>query len=77
MLERWFLRGQGALLGDVVDDRPLSETSPIRAWTDDGRNYLEWLLDAARASLDALRLQDGFTDDHPPTALLYLSCATR
>ena len=72
MLERWFRRGQGALLGDVVDDRPLSETSPIRAWTDDGRNPLEWLLDAARASLDALRLQDGFTDDHPPTALLYL-----
>ncbi len=30
--------GQGALLGDVVDDRPLSETSPIRPWTTDGRN---------------------------------------
>jgi hypothetical protein len=72
LLERWFHRGQSTLLGDVIDDRPLSESAGIRAWTQDGRNYLEWLRDAARASLDALRLQDGFADDRPPGALLYL-----
>jgi hypothetical protein len=72
LLERWFRRGQGALLGDVVDDRPLSETAEIRVWAEGERNYLAWLADAARASLDALRLQDGFLDDAPPGALLYL-----
>jgi hypothetical protein len=72
ILRKYFLGGQGALLGAVIDDRPLSETDGIRVWTSDGRSYLTWLVDAARSSLDALRVQSGFIDDKPPTALLYL-----
>jgi hypothetical protein len=62
------------LQGPVVDDRPLSETKPIRNYTPkpDGKNYIEWLIDAAKTSLDTIRKQDGFIDDNPPTALLYL-----
>lgn len=60
------------LKGPVVDDRPLSERDPVRAYTDDDRNYLRWLADAAGSSLETLRRQDGFTGDTVPTALLYL-----
>jgi hypothetical protein len=71
------------LKGAVIDDRPLSESELIRAYTSKipatettpevpARNYLQWLLDAATTSLDALRKQKGFLDNTPPTALLYL-----
>lgn len=58
--------------GGVIDDRPLSEIAPIRAYTTGGDNYLQWLIDATQTSLDALYLQDRFRDDRPPAALLYL-----
>jgi hypothetical protein len=61
-----------ALIPTVIDDRPLSETAPIREYTDDGRNYLQWLLDAAKTSLDALRLEQGFSGNQTPQTLLYL-----
>jgi hypothetical protein len=60
------------LTGGVADDRPLSESAPVRAYCADGRNYLQWVADAARTSLDALYQQDGFIGDAPPSALLYL-----
>jgi hypothetical protein len=60
------------LKGGVVDDQPLSETAWIRSYTDDGDNYVRWLIDAANTSLDALYRQDGFTDGKRPTAILYL-----
>ncbi|MGC4063265.1 MAG: hypothetical protein QM784_01155 [Polyangiaceae bacterium] len=60
------------LKGGVVDDRPLSELNMIRSYTPSGKNYLAWLVEAARTSLDAIYRQDGFIDDEPPTALLYL-----
>ncbi len=60
------------LTGGVVDDRPLSESFPLRATTTGGTNYLAWLIAAARTSLDALYAQNGFVDDKPPAALLYL-----
>ena len=72
ILRRLFVGRQNALAGPLVDDRPLSETDPVRSYTDDGRNYLAWLVDAARTSLETLRQEDGFTGDEPPTALLYL-----
>jgi len=72
ILRRLFVGRQNALGGPLVDDRPLSETEPVRAYTDDGRNYLAWLVDAARTSLETLRREDGFFGDEPPTALLYL-----
>lgn len=56
----------------IIDDRPLSETTGIRAYTDDKRNYIQWLIDAASTSLDTLREESGFTNNQSPTALLYL-----
>jgi hypothetical protein len=71
ILERIFFGAQQRLSGPLIDDRPLSETSPIRSYTADDRNYIAWLIDAARASLEAVRLEDGFEHD-APAALLYL-----
>ncbi|MBE2221393.1 MAG: hypothetical protein IAF02_07625, partial [Anaerolineae bacterium] len=72
ILERFFLSNQHLLKGPVIDDRPLSETELIRAYTDDGRNYLKWLIDAANTSLETLRRQEGFADNVRPNALLYI-----
>ncbi len=72
ILEKLFVRTPNLLKGPVIDDAPLSETDAIRAYRDDGSNYLEWLIAAARDSHDTLRRQQGFLDDRPPTALLYL-----
>jgi hypothetical protein len=72
LLEKYFQGSQGRLRGPLIDDRPLSETELIRAWTTDKRSYLRWLVDAARTSLEAVRKEDGFIDDAPPSALLYL-----
>ena len=71
ILEKLFLQEPNLLKGDLIDDRPLSETDPIRAYASGGANYLDWLANAARTSHDTLRLQQGFTDG-VPTALLYL-----
>lgn len=72
ILDKLFLEAPNLLKGPVVDVGPLSETEAIVASRADGTNYLEWLATAARLSHDALRRQDGFVDDRPPTALLYL-----
>lgn len=71
ILEHVFMT-DAAQLPNVIDDRPLSETSPIRAYTDDGRNYIQWLIDAAKTSLDALYQEQGFTGNRTPETLLYL-----
>ena len=72
ILDLFFHAHQDVLDGGLVDDVPSSETTPIRPSTTDDRNYLAWLADAARTSLEALRLPTGFKDDRAPTALLYL-----
>jgi hypothetical protein len=72
LLSQYFFAGQDRLSGPIIDDRPLSETDPVRVCAAGGRNYLEWLLDAARESLEALRRQEGFEDDRAPNAVLYL-----
>ncbi len=59
-------------LRTIIDDRPLSETSPIRPYTNDGRNYIHWLIDAAKTSLDALNQEQGFIANKSPQAVLYL-----
>ena len=71
ILEHFFLNEAGQI-ANVIDDRPLSETSAIRAYTDDGRNYIHWLVDAAGESLDAVVAERDFTGDVSPQALLYL-----
>ncbi|HEX8187999.1 MAG TPA: hypothetical protein VF586_06600 [Pyrinomonadaceae bacterium] len=72
ILDKIFFGNHQELRGGVVDDKPLSESEPIRAYTAGGQNYVQWLIDAADTSLDALYRQDGFKDDKPPKALLYL-----
>ncbi|MGW1787043.1 hypothetical protein ACWCQQ_49540, partial [Streptomyces sp. NPDC002143] len=67
-----FLSGPVLLTGPVIDDVPLSETEIVRAYTPDDRNYLTWLADSARTSLETLRRQQGFTDAEGPSALLYM-----
>lgn len=63
---------QATQLSTIIDDRPLSETSPIRSYTGNGRNYIRWLIDAANTSLDAVVAEQGFIGDASPQALLYL-----
>lgn len=68
VLQKFFYGQSAELTGPVVDDAPLSESTPIRAYTSDKKNYIQWL---AGASLDAIRRQD-FGGNAPPNALLYL-----
>ena len=68
ILEKFFFGESPLLDGPVVDDAPLSETTPIQASTPDGRNYVEWL---ATSSLETIRLQD-FGGNPAPRALLFL-----
>lgn len=72
VLEKFFLGSQNLLKGAVIDDRPLSETDLIRAYTADNKNYIQWLIDAASTSLDRLNQESGFIDNKSPTALLYI-----
>jgi hypothetical protein len=72
ILNKFFYGRHELLKGPLVDDKPLSETEQIRFYTADNRNYLKWLIDASRTSLDALYRQEGFVNNKPPQALLYL-----
>jgi hypothetical protein len=71
ILQHVFLSDAGQV-ANVVDDRPLSETDPIRVYAEKGRNYLHWLIDAANTSFDALNMEQGFTGNKTPETLLYL-----
>jgi hypothetical protein len=72
LLRRLYAQAQQPMLGPLVDDRPLSETDPVREYTVDHRNYLRWLADHAGTDLEPIRLELGFTGDRRPAALLYL-----
>ncbi|MET8863815.1 hypothetical protein ABZW11_12730 [Nonomuraea sp. NPDC004580] len=72
LIRRLFVEEQYPLLGPLIDDRPLSETQPVRGSLEDGRNYLRWLADLAGTDLEDIRLEQGFADDRRPAALLYL-----
>jgi hypothetical protein len=68
-LLRVFADAAEPLIAPVVDDRPLSETNRIRPYTTDGRDYLTWLAESDPATI---LNEQGFADDLPPSALLYL-----
>ncbi|MER2552475.1 MAG: hypothetical protein ABTQ28_04325 [Thauera sp.] len=70
-LNRYFQEKSTRLNGPLVDDRPLSEKAPIRAYTADGKNYLAWLSDKARNDFESLRQENGFSGNAAPNALLY------
>ena len=73
LLDLYFHGKQAPLKGPLVDDRPLSETEAVRVWATGDRNYLQWLLDASQASLDAVRTTSGFVDAVPTTLLFLLA----
>lgn len=70
ILEKFFTTSPNLLADALVDDVELSETEPIRPSTTAGDNYLAWLRQAAAASHDTLRRQEGF-EDGVPRALLF------
>ncbi|WP_030559959.1 hypothetical protein [Streptomyces aureocirculatus] len=74
LVRRLFTGAQHPLLGPLVDDRPLSETEPVRAYTaaPESWNYLRWLERHGRRNLDTVRLENGFDGGRAPAALLYL-----
>jgi len=72
VLQKFFFGRSDLMKGPLIDDVALSETDPIRAYTGTGDNYLQWLIDAAQTSHNGLRRQQGFLNDQPPAALLYL-----
>jgi len=71
VLNHLFRARQTPLDGPLIDDRPLSESDAIRAYAA-GKNYIQWLVDAAGTGIAALQEEQGFDQDTKPTALLYL-----
>jgi hypothetical protein len=71
LMKHVFLTDAGQIT-KVIDDAPISETDPIRSYTADGRNYIHWLIDAAKTSFDAVNGEQGFSDNATPETLLYL-----
>jgi hypothetical protein len=71
ILQHFFLK-EANRITSVIDDRPLSESDPIRSYATGDRNYIHWLIDAATTSLEAVRSEQGFTGNATPEALLYL-----
>ncbi|SKB39550.1 hypothetical protein SAMN05660776_0938 [Salegentibacter holothuriorum] len=72
ILKQFFLKKSNKLLRHLVDEAKSSETEPIKPTTTDDKNYLQWMREAATTSHDSLRRQEGFINDNPPSALLYL-----
>jgi hypothetical protein len=71
LLDKYFLAKPDPVdAANLIHDRPLSESEGIRPYTTDGRDYIAWLVEAARTSFERLRGQQGFAEK--PTALLYL-----
>ncbi len=66
-----FFRGKNRIKGNLIDDRPLSEFEPIRPYTGDGNNYIEWLVDKLKNDPRAVQRQSGFTAGDRPQAVLY------
>lgn len=72
ILSKFFFDKGERLTGKLIDEAVLSESEALRVHTTDNKNYIEWLINAARTSHDTLRKQQGFINNNPPTALLYL-----
>lgn len=68
ILEKYFLSEPNILKGPIVDDVPESEVNPIRPYTADNKNYIEWL---QSNDGNLIRVQD-FGGNPVPNALLYM-----
>ena len=77
ILEKFFFTKENRITKVLVDDQPLSETKPIRGYTepenegDSSENYIHWLIDKAKTDFEAIKRQKGFTDNKIPNTLLY------
>ena len=71
LLKQVYRARQTPLDGPLIDDRPLSETDPVRPYAGN-RNYIEWLVDAANAGIERVQQEQGFDGDVKPDSLLYL-----
>lgn len=71
LLNQIYRARQTPLDGPLIDDRPLSESDPIRKYAGNN-NYIEWLIEAARAGVEQVQQEQGFDKDQKPAALLYL-----
>lgn len=71
LLNKVYKARQTPLDGPLIDDRPLSESEAIRKYAGD-KNYIEWLIEAARAGIEAIQQEKGFDANKKPAALLYL-----
>ncbi len=69
ILEKVFYSHNTHLNGPVIDDKPYSENNPVRVYSENGYNYIEWLI---RNSLDTITQQDFGAGKPAPNALLYL-----
>jgi hypothetical protein len=69
ILEKFFLSAPNPLTGGLVDDIDASESTFIRAYTSDNKNYLEWL---ETAGGEVLRTQNFGSGKSAPNALLYM-----
>ncbi len=66
--EKFFISKPNPLKGPLIDDAPESEVKPIRNYSSDGLNYIEWL---QQKDGNKIRLED-FGGNEKPNALLYL-----
>lgn len=71
ILEKSFLGSQEDVNKYLIDDNPLSESDPIRNYTEKDTNYIVWLIDKAKNEHRDIRDEKGFKDNKKPHALLY------
>lgn len=70
IFEKYYREGQQRLNGPIVDDRPMSETQPVRIYSENGKNYIGWLVEALGDYEGKLLPQRGLSER--PSALLYI-----
>ncbi len=73
ILEKYFFGAANVIKNNIIDDQPLSPDKPIRNYTTDNKNYIEWLLEKCSTSYNAFAKAEGFTGNARPTALFFQS----
>lgn len=71
LLEKTLFTGQVLLDGPLVDDVPASEEEPVRAYTDDDRNYIQWLHESDLETIEDEKFDEA-GELEAPQSLLYL-----
>jgi hypothetical protein len=71
ILEKYFFTKENDVNKHLIDDQELSEVNKIRAYSESGFNYIEWLIENAKNNHQNIREQKDFIDDKAPYALLF------